>query len=288
MQKKFFTIIALLSLALLLTGCQCEHEWEEATCTTPKSCVKCGETEGEALGHNWQNATCQTPETCSRCEETRGTVVDHTWLDATCTNPKTCSFCGLTEGQALGHQERDWEVVETDMVKATEVLKKYCAVCNTQLDRKVRDIDTLHDTYHFLMTPQEFTTRLSNELQSVADSNLLAISGASGGDFACGIFTDNSAEKAGILLFVGDGDSIAEHQKNDVCFDGGLGAVQGSDNTAICLLSLLQACDPSLSFSDAKDIGTEILLKGELTKNGITYIVSVTGDNAVICFTLSD
>lgn len=35
-----------------LVGCgpkECEHEWEEATYLTPKTCKKCGETEGEKL-----------------------------------------------------------------------------------------------------------------------------------------------------------------------------------------------------------------------------------------------
>lgn len=31
----------------------CTHEWTDATCTTPKTCSKCGETEGQALGHNY-------------------------------------------------------------------------------------------------------------------------------------------------------------------------------------------------------------------------------------------
>lgn len=30
---------------------QCRHEWEEASCTEAKHCLKCGSTEGTALGH---------------------------------------------------------------------------------------------------------------------------------------------------------------------------------------------------------------------------------------------
>lgn len=45
--------ILCLALILCLSGCACKHEWAEATCTEPKTCTKCGETEGEALGHNW-------------------------------------------------------------------------------------------------------------------------------------------------------------------------------------------------------------------------------------------
>ena len=42
----------------------CDHEWTEATCTTPKTCSICGVTEGEALGHDWKDATCTEPKTC--------------------------------------------------------------------------------------------------------------------------------------------------------------------------------------------------------------------------------
>ena len=50
----------------------CNHEFIEATCETPKTCTKCGETEGVALGHIWKEATSQTPKTCTRCGVTEG------------------------------------------------------------------------------------------------------------------------------------------------------------------------------------------------------------------------
>ncbi len=31
----------------------CTHTWKNATCTSPKTCTKCGETSGTALGHNY-------------------------------------------------------------------------------------------------------------------------------------------------------------------------------------------------------------------------------------------
>ena len=36
----------------------CTHEWTDATCTAPKTCALCGETEGEALGHSYETGTC--------------------------------------------------------------------------------------------------------------------------------------------------------------------------------------------------------------------------------------
>lgn len=50
MKNKLFLIFAMLC-AVLLSGCQCKHVWEEANCTTPKTCGKCGETEGLPSEH---------------------------------------------------------------------------------------------------------------------------------------------------------------------------------------------------------------------------------------------
>ena len=36
----------------------CAHQWKAATCTTPKTCTKCGETEGKELGHNYVDGVC--------------------------------------------------------------------------------------------------------------------------------------------------------------------------------------------------------------------------------------
>ena len=42
----------------------CTHAWNSATCTAPKTCSKCGNTSGEALGHTTESGT------CTRCGET--------------------------------------------------------------------------------------------------------------------------------------------------------------------------------------------------------------------------
>ena len=60
------------------------------------------------LGHDWTDATCTAPKTCSVCGETEGEALGHDWTDATCTTPKTCSVCGETEGEALGHSYGEW------------------------------------------------------------------------------------------------------------------------------------------------------------------------------------
>ena len=98
----------LVSVILLFIGPNtCQHVWQDATCTSPRTCSSCGKTDGSPLGHDWQNATCTSPRTCSSCGITDGVPPGHDWRDATCTSPRTCSSCGITDGVPLGHDWRD-------------------------------------------------------------------------------------------------------------------------------------------------------------------------------------
>lgn len=99
--KKWLYGIVTLSLGILLTGCGHEHTWVEATCTEPKTCSECGETEGEPLGHTWVEATCSEPKHCSVCGETEGEPLEHTLTEANYQQPATCKVCGATVGDVL-------------------------------------------------------------------------------------------------------------------------------------------------------------------------------------------
>ena len=101
MKKRLSVLILALVCLLALTGCCFHSEWQAATCTTPKTCVECGETEGEALGHSWADATCTAPKTCAVCNLTEGQALGHTWVDATTEAPKTCTVCAATEGERI-------------------------------------------------------------------------------------------------------------------------------------------------------------------------------------------
>ena len=41
MKKRYF-IPLLVALFLCLSGCECQHQWVEAQCLTPRTCSKCG------------------------------------------------------------------------------------------------------------------------------------------------------------------------------------------------------------------------------------------------------
>ena len=51
--KKVLVLFLTSLIVSILFACGHEHVWTDATCTTPKTCSECGETEGEALGHTW-------------------------------------------------------------------------------------------------------------------------------------------------------------------------------------------------------------------------------------------
>lgn len=155
--KKLICVCLLAALCLLvLAGCQCEHEFADANCETPKTCTKCGETEGEALGHTWTDADCVTPKTCSVCDATEGEALGHTWVDADCVTAKTCSVCAAVEGEALGHTWVDatcaapqtcsvcaaaeGETLEHTWVDATTEAPQTCSVCAaTEGERIITD-----------------------------------------------------------------------------------------------------------------------------------------------------
>ena len=95
--KKTVCIFAALLLCLLFSACCLKHDFRSASCTEPETCVKCGETRGEALGHEWSVATCLQPEHCARCGLTRGEALGHDWEYPTLERGKTCTRCGEEE-----------------------------------------------------------------------------------------------------------------------------------------------------------------------------------------------
>ncbi len=115
------------------------HSWRPATCTEPKFCTVCFETEGEPLGHAWGNATCTEPRVCNACGYSDSTTLGHDWASPTCTDPKTCRVCGKTEGAALGHTY-DMEIHTPEYLKSeascsSKAVYYYaCSTCGAKAD----------------------------------------------------------------------------------------------------------------------------------------------------------
>ena len=105
--KKLITGILLIALCICFAGCGHSHEWvvestTPATCTqdgkTVYKCTGCNETKEEVIkgGHSWVDATCTTPKTCSKCGATEGEALGHT------TTSGKCERCGQMITLGLG------------------------------------------------------------------------------------------------------------------------------------------------------------------------------------------
>lgn len=95
MKKKTVCLVLAMILMALMAGCSCQHEWQDATCTAPKTCSKCGETEGEVLAHvqgEWEIAT-----------------------DATYSNPGVKKACCTLCGQVLAEESFIKERIENGL-----------------------------------------------------------------------------------------------------------------------------------------------------------------------------
>lgn len=86
--KKILALCLALTMCISMIGCGCNHQWQEATCTTPKTCTKCAQTEGEAAGHNAQTWVVTSVNTagltmtrelpCATCGEVMDTATEST------------------------------------------------------------------------------------------------------------------------------------------------------------------------------------------------------------------
>ena len=139
------------AICLLFIGCQDvpsphQHEWQDATCTTPKTC-DCGKTEGEALDHQGGEASCTQQAVCSRCGVSYGDTLAHTPGDAaTCTTAQTCTKCPYVFVDAYSHPDEDGDYIcDKEACKAQLCLNHTwnnatckvpatCAICGTAKD----------------------------------------------------------------------------------------------------------------------------------------------------------
>lgn len=120
---KLFLIICCIAMAVLLSSCEwrlqetektttkatIKHSWIEADCENPRTCAKCGTTEGEALGHKPEadDGNCVTDTLCRVCDKVLAPGFAHTPLedDGDCTTEVLCSVCDNVAIEARENHE---------------------------------------------------------------------------------------------------------------------------------------------------------------------------------------
>ena len=171
---KWLCSMSALAVCVMLTGCGHEHTWADATCTEPKTCSECGETEGEVLEHTWVEATCAEPKHCSVCGETEGEALEHTWTEATYWEAKTCSECGATEGEPVTPSFVEHGVSVMDVTVGAEY--DYVMTCVNDTSKETLGKLTITDyqvadTYEGYETPEGYEWRILKASVWVGDEN---------------------------------------------------------------------------------------------------------------------
>ena len=72
------------------------------------------ESRDDTHNHQWRDSTCTEPRTCATCGETEGTPLGHSWFIYSCTSPRICGTCGLAETAAPGHSFDSWTAPTQD------------------------------------------------------------------------------------------------------------------------------------------------------------------------------
>ena len=134
--KQRFLIFLLIFLSFTISGCECNHKWLDATCTSATTCSICGEMAGNPIGHVWNDATCTTAKTCAICKTTDGNPLDHDWQEATILAPQTCLSCGETIGDPLINNNHD---------NSSDVVQNICLLCNNVTSRETTLYCSSHD-----------------------------------------------------------------------------------------------------------------------------------------------
>ena len=249
-------VVIIFSLPILFPQLFCAHKlWANATCTRPRTCKSCGKTEGEPRGHEWE--------------------------EATCTVPKICLRCGKTEGESLGHQPGSW-TTEVDYVDATSKEIRECERCGEVVDtRNEKEITSFLGDGKFSISPKGFIDRLNEEFSDIPNcSSMNADYELDDSGMGLELQIKNGSKIAGIGGFFSDSSNpvLLSYLGSENCFKNIVMYFENSDYAAATALATIQAIDPTLSFSDAKEVGAACV-DTPTVKNGITYaIVASNGE----------
>lgn len=227
--------------------------------------------------HEWQAATCTSPETCIECGETRGSEIEHDWSTATCEKAKTCRMCGETKGEPLAHTPGT-EQVEKNYVTAKEKTIVKCTECGQVVDEEEKNITRMYDSNGFCFTPATFTERFNAKLQNIEGNTLTATCETTDTLVSCSIYR-GTTEVGYVAFFVGDNVIFTGSQKNESGMDSiFMTTVDGatSEDFATMYAAFLFTCDPTTTGSEASS-NLERIFNNGATKNGIDYIGNASG-----------
>lgn len=128
------------------------HSWIDASCTSAQKCSVCNQIQGEPLGHDWEDASCTAPKHCINCGKETGEMLDHSWIEASCTAPKMCEVCKTTSGEALEHIGDSWKTERNATCSEVGLQTAVCTVCGEALTREIATVP--HKTSNWIITKE--------------------------------------------------------------------------------------------------------------------------------------
>ena len=280
MKKTVLCLLIVSLLASMLAGCECKHEWVDATCLDAKVCAKCAATEGAPLGHSWTEANCLDAKTCTRCGAVEGTALghswmaatcgsakkckncaaeegeplEHDWLEATCGSAKKCQLCGVEEGSPLEHTPATKDVV--DIIGCTKHQEDYCEQCGHILEvGPDEQITSLVTDEMFVFSPRDFMERM----KMIAAEHCSSFSYKITGD-RVSVYLGDTNKADAYIRFYSDTNEYAEDMEQpgiwcvEVRADQGSAEDYGSLISSDILTILYLTCDPQLTIDDYEEI----------------------------------
>lgn len=138
------------------------HDWTEATCTEPKTCKRCGDMSGGALGHQVSEWIVDEESTCTTAGTQHG----------------VCSVCNETLTKKLSladHTPGEWEITK----EATETSKgertRKCTVCGKTLSTEQYSMSDEEIRARFIQSCQTYDYRdLARNASSLKGNRITA------------------------------------------------------------------------------------------------------------------
>lgn len=289
MKIRSILISAILIFLLFLSGCGCDHQWLDASCSSPQRCELCGETNGEALQHQWSPATCQEAEKCALCGEERGEALLHKWEEADCLTPEKCSLCGEENGEALGHSPAKAEFSNLDFKAATGDYIVLCDVCGDTIESGSGNLKALHDGEEFLCSCVEWFDRI---LTLHKEDDLGGFGDMDENEALYCLIYWNSDLISRITYKNSDGSSpTAEDRFSSLYINLGwnLSAMEVvlQDLHYLHSVPVMVACDPLLTHDEALELYQTLMRDSALSHNGLSYELFYDEETASLTMSVS-
>jgi len=163
-----------------------EHNWVKATCTAPKTCTICNETEGEELGHSYEENKCERCDSIVSITLTTPNITSETPIEV-----KNYLNGELTSKFNITALEYEYTASVDDNVKITVTVsaeKTYDKVSNDVSSACVL-VYKVYDENGCVVTSGTYTTPYLMVGDKIADKNF-TISGLNNGQTYTLVITD--------------------------------------------------------------------------------------------------